>query len=115
MTAFIPYIDLLFIPLTIMLLPRVRWLVALGFLMGCMIMMRMQIELMTMIGYPYGILGFAPDLHVMVRGMIVYCTAYMGYIIYLRLSRQDSGALLMIGAFSIFFALLVVSMLSMVA
>ncbi len=65
------WIDLLWLPLGFFAVaPKFRWL-TLGFIAACLLMMRMQIELMVYTGYETGILPFMTS-HIQTRGLLTY-------------------------------------------
>lgn len=74
----------------------------LGFFISCMMMMRLQVELMTEIGFEYGIMNVMSS-NVFDRGLAVYSFFYMAFLILVQYSPNTKGALFIAGAISIFF------------
>ncbi|MEZ5919483.1 MAG: hypothetical protein R3D66_06155 [Alphaproteobacteria bacterium] len=112
MSFILQWIDLLWIPAAMIVVQkRQRWW-TLAFLGTCMLMMRLQTEMMTAIGYPSGIL---PLMHspVFFRGLGVYSIFYALYLLLALWSPKTEGMMLMASALSLFFLALFVSTLFM--
>ncbi|MGH1398732.1 MAG: hypothetical protein ACRBCT_05910 [Alphaproteobacteria bacterium] len=107
-----PWIDTIWLPIAFVTIHKHQRVWALGYIIGCMIMMRMQSELMVSIGYPYGLLPLI-DMHVFTRGLIVYSGFHAVYLLLTRFSRDSNKHVLMAASISIFFAAMFVSMIIM--
>lgn len=108
MPLFVHYIDFIWLPIALLTVPRGRRIIAVFFLIATMIMMRLQVELLEFIGYPYGILTLI-DWSVFLRASFVYNAFNAGFIIFLCLSKEANTPLVMAAAMSAFFTLLTVS------
>lgn len=106
------YLDILWLVIALLIVKRHQRFVVLGFFVFCMVMMRLQIELMQSIGYPRGLLGLIGyDAHM--RGLAVYSLAYVIYLALVVFSPYARGTLLMAASISVFFAALFTSMIVM--
>ncbi len=113
MTIVLQWIDVLWLALALALVrPDQRPFVA-GFFAACMMMMRLQIELMKSLGYSHGLFGLL-SLHVFYRGLAAYSFFYAVYLVVACFSPLARGTILMATSILFFFAALVVSMLGMV-
>lgn len=63
--------DVLWIPLGVVAVERGKRLLTIGFIVSCIFMLRLQVELMRSIGSPYGFFGFMKN-GVFERGLIAY-------------------------------------------
>lgn len=106
------YLDVLWLPVALLIVKRHQRFVVLGFFVFCMVMMRMQIELMASIGYPNGLLGLI-GYDAKIRGLAVYSLAYVIYLVLVLFSPYARGTLLMAASISVFFAALLTSMIVM--
>lgn len=113
MTVFLQWIDALWLIPALLAMRKGQRLWAAGFIAGCMIMMRLQVELMESMGYPYGMFSLW-RLHVFYRGLAIYGFFYAVYLVTARFSPYARGPILLATSISFFFAALVVSMLGMV-
>lgn len=96
------WIDILWLPIAFFTVhKRHRWW-ALGFIAGCMVMMRLQSELMEYGGYDHGILGLMTS-HVFSRGLVTYSVYYMLFLIMAHYSPRTEGVVFMAACLSIFF------------
>lgn len=88
-------------------------LYALGFILSCMLMMRLEIELMDGIGYGHGILNFMQS-HIHNRLLVVYSVIYMLYFVMAYYSPNTKGAVMLAASISVFFFVLFLSVFIMV-
>lgn len=65
------WIDLLWIPLALLLMERGKRLLTCLFILSCVLLLRLQIELLHSIGFPGGIFRLI-ETSIYVRGLIVY-------------------------------------------
>lgn len=113
MDFILQWIDALWLVVALAVVHRQhRWLV-LGFMAACMIMVRLQTELMIVAGYPRGILRFIES-DVFSRGLITYSIFYALYLILAYYSPGTKGPIFMAASISIFFMALFVSTVVMV-
>ncbi|MCB9982762.1 MAG: hypothetical protein H6861_03675 [Rhodospirillales bacterium] len=113
MNFIIQYIDVLWLPLGLLAVhkPQRGW--AAGFFIGCMVMMRLQAELIISTGYENGFLGlFETSVHR--RGQIAYSVFYVLYIALAVYSPNTKGVILMAASISMFFTAMLVSMIVMI-
>lgn len=106
------WIDLLWLPLVFYAVHKPHRMIALGFMAGCMVMMRLQVEILTSIGYPNGIVGLmsAP---VLTRGLAVYSLAYLFFFIMAYYSPGSRPVIFFAACLAIFFAGFFTSMILM--
>lgn len=98
-----PYIDALWIPLALLVVHRHQRFFVLGFLLACMFMMRLLIELVESTGYPRGIIGLL-DAPLFARGLAVYSFFYALYLLLSYLSPGSFKVVLMAASITLFFA-----------
>ncbi|MFK7839871.1 MAG: hypothetical protein AB8B83_06015 [Bdellovibrionales bacterium] len=112
MDIIIKYIDLIWLPVGIVLVHKEQRIVAGAFFISCFIMMRLQIEMMYVIGYPTGILPLLKH-PVNLTAMGVYT---FFYIIYLALCHWSPGSqkhIFLAATMSVFFAAMLTSQVIM--
>lgn len=113
LTLIYHWIDLLWIPIVFFLVhERHRWW-ALGFAIACSTMMHLQVEIMTSIGYQYGLMGILP-LSAYTRGLIVYSLFYILFLLLAHFSPRTQGVVFMAACLAIFFMVFFTSMITMV-
>ncbi|MEZ5814613.1 MAG: hypothetical protein R3E13_07860 [Alphaproteobacteria bacterium] len=113
MNFILQYIDLLWLPIGVLTVHKQHRTWAAGFFIGCMIMMRLQAELMASTGFNSGFTGWwSMDAHS--RGQITYSIFYVAYIALALYSPGTKGTIFMAASISIFFAALFTSMIVMV-
>jgi hypothetical protein len=71
-TAF-EWMDLLWIPFALLIMERGKKLFTCAFVLSCVLLLRLQVELMQQIGYPHGFLHWL-DSTIFTRGLITYGT-----------------------------------------
>lgn len=113
MLSFLPWLDLLWIPVALLVIKRVQWIFALGFLAACMFMMRLEVELMGALHYPRGMAGWL-SFPVFSRGLVVYSVFYVIFLVLALFSPYARGAVMMAAAITLFFAAAFTSMIIMV-
>lgn len=112
MDFILQYIDALWLPLAWFVVHRQQRWWALGFVASCMVMMRMQAELMHGIGYPHGILTFMNS-DMLSRGILIYSIFYMLYFALAVFSPGTKGSILLATSIGIFFMAFFVSSMVM--
>ena len=107
------WIDLLWLPLGwFAVAPKFRWL-TLGFIAACLLMLRMQIELMVYTGYESGILPFMTS-NVQTRGLVTYSVFIALFLILANFSGRSQKVVFMSASITVFIAAFLVSTLLMV-
>ena len=71
MAALLPYIDLLWIPLALLVLHKEQKIGGAAFAALCALLLRLQVEVMESVGHDHGVFGLLHS-HVLPRGQIVY-------------------------------------------
>lgn len=114
MDDFISYwADILWLPTTFFLVHKQHRWWTLGFVLACMITLRLQTEIMHTIDYPHGIIGYLQS-KVHTRGQTVYSVFYILFLIMAHYSPGTRGVVFMAACLAVFFMAFVVSMLSMI-
>ncbi|MCD8497375.1 MAG: hypothetical protein LRZ85_04405 [Alphaproteobacteria bacterium] len=98
-----PYLDLLWLPVAMLAVHRHQRLIVLAFMAACMVMMRLLVELVQSLGYPYGIVGLL-DAPLLERGAAVYSLFYLLYLLIVRFSPSSYKVVLLAASITIFFA-----------
>ena len=101
-------LDALWLPLALVCVYRSQRLKAVGFVLLCMLTMRLQIELVETTGFKTGFTGLW-KWPLLFRGYCVYGAFTTLYLILSRLSPRTSGAIYLAATLSIFFMAFVVS------
>jgi hypothetical protein len=107
------WIDVIWLPIAFFLVHKKHRWWSIGFVVSCMVFMRLQVELMEFIGYPNGILKLI-SADVNARMLMVYSIFYMLFLIMAHYSPKTEGVVFMGACLGIFFMLFVVSSLIMV-
>ncbi len=113
MNFILQYIDVLWLPIGLLALHKDHRAWAAAFFIGCMVMMRLQVELMVSTGFAGGFTGWW-NMDVLSRGQITYSIFYVAYIVLAIYSPGTKGTIFMAASISIFFAALFTSMIVMV-
>ncbi len=106
------WIDLIWVPILFFGVHKVHRWWALGFVIACMILVRLLSEFMTHIGYPYGIMGIL-EAHVHTRALVVSSFFYSFFLIIAHFSSKTEGIVFLAAALSIFFMIFLVGSLTM--
>lgn len=114
MTYFIYYwIDTIWLPIAFFTVHKKhRWLTV-GFLISCMIMMRLQAEIMDAIGHPTGLLPII-DSPIQSRNLLIYSFFYILFLIMAVYSPNTERVVFLGACLSIFFAVFTVSGLALI-
>ena len=107
------WIDLIWIPLGFFAVHKEQRGWTIGYIIGCMMMMRLQVEVMQEIGYPTGISGLL-NYQVFDKGLIVYSIFYALYLVLGHYSPNTKGPVFMAASISLFFTAFFVSSIVMV-
>lgn len=107
------WIDVIWIPIAFFLVhQKHRWW-SVGFVVGCMILMRLQVEMMAYIGHPNGILTLL-NAHVNARLMVVYSIFYILFLVMAHYSPKTEGVVFMGACLGLLFMVFIVSSLVMI-
>lgn len=106
------WIDILWLGAVFFIVQKRHWWWASGFIVSCMIMMRIQEELLQSIDYNFGILGLS-GLSVHARGLIVYGFFYILFFWYAHFSPHTEGVIFMAACLGLFFMAFAVAMIAM--
>lgn len=113
MNAALHWVDVIWLPLAWFVVNKEqRWL-ALGTIAGCMVMMRLEAELIESTGFSHGMLPFL-DSPVYDRGLVVYSVFYVLYLILAYYSPGSRSWVFTAASISIFFMASIVSIFVMV-
>ncbi|AGH99016.1 hypothetical protein [Micavibrio aeruginosavorus] len=114
MTALLyQWIDLIWIPIAMVVVHRGQVLKSLAFILACILTLRTQIEIMTSIGKPNGILGWL-DMGLYERGLIIYGLLIGVFLVLAHFSPHTRGVIFLAATLSLYVMGLCVSMLAMV-
>jgi len=96
------WLDVIWIPIALFIVTKEQRLFAVGFIAACMMMMRLQIELMQEIGFDRGFTNLMTS-DSYDRGLVVYSVYYVAYLILAHYSPNTHGPVFIAGSISIFF------------
>lgn len=101
LAQFLPWLDLFWIPLALAVVHPEQRIKAVLFAAACVLMLRMQVEMMGQIGYPDGFFGWwgKPLLY---RGMIGYGLLIAFYLLMARLSPKTNVFVMMAASITLF-------------
>ena len=101
------WIDIIWIPILFFgVHKKHRWW-ALGFVISSMILIRLQSEIMTYIGYEFGIMGFM-EMNVHTRLLAVSSFFYTLFLLMAHFSSRTQGVVFMAASLSFFFMIFLV-------
>ena len=103
------WIDLFWLAMVFIAADRRHWIFAAGFVLSCVFMLRLQVELLESIGYPTGIFPFM-EAPIFQRGLVVYGVIYMLYFLLTHFSRGSKGVVVLAASISVFFFALILSL-----
>jgi len=107
------WIDIIWIPILYFgVHKKHRWW-ALGFVLSSMVLIRLQGEIMTFIGYEYGIINYLQS-KVHTRLLAVSSLFYILYLLMAHFSPKTQGVVFMAASLSFFFMIFVVGSIVMV-
>ena len=107
------YIDAIWLPIMWFVVNKDHRRTAIMYVIGCMVLLRMQVELMLSIGYPSGILTFT-SMSVFQRGVLVYTVFYIIYLLLLHFSAKNDKSIVLASSIGVFFMVFFVSSVVMV-
>lgn len=96
------WIDLIWLPIALFVVQKEQRHWVCGFFISCILMMRMQVEVMQSIGYETGLMNLLGS-NVYDRGLVIYSIFYMLYLVLAHFSPNARGPMLMAASISIFF------------
>lgn len=102
MDNYIQWIDLAWLPIVLLAVRKGQYMVAMGFVLANVLMMRLLVELMGSIGYSYGIFPLL-DYHIFYRGLAFYSFVYLLYMALVYFSPGTQKIFLLGASISMFF------------
>lgn len=108
-----PWLDLLWIPLAVVAVERGKRFLTIGFVLACVLMLRLQMELMHSIGQPYGFFGFMTT-SIYDRGLVTYGIFIALFLLLAHFSRGGDKNVHVAASITILIAAFCVSSLIMV-
>ncbi len=106
-------LDLIWLPMVFVIMHKHQRWTAFGFLVSCMLVMRLQVELMEGGGFHHGILPIMQST-VFDRAAVIYNIFYIVYFVMAYFSRLSMPAVFLGASISIFFMAFFVSSLLMI-
>ncbi len=103
LAQFHPWLDLFWIPVALAVVHPEQRVKAVLFAGACVLMLRLQVEMMGQIGYGGGFFGWW-DKPLLYRGMIGYAVAMVFYLLMTRLSPRTDVFVMMAASITIFIA-----------
>jgi hypothetical protein len=102
------HIDLIWIPIAGLIAQKHQKIKAMLFCLCCSIFLRLQIDMLGMVGYPNGVFGImhAP---LYTRGLIVYSAMITLYLVLTVWSPRTRGFIFMAASLSLFFMAALIS------
>ncbi len=107
------WLDFLWLPLSFLILRKNQWLKSLFFILACIFTLRLQVELMDAVGYPFGFFNFM-SWSALLRGYLVYGFFILGFLILARWSREKDPYVIIAASITVFIAAFCVSTFVMV-
>ena len=107
------WIDVVWVLLVFVTLAPKNWLVGIGYILSCIFILRLQVELMELIGFSRGAF-LVLDTHVLERGQLVYGVVFVAYFLWAYHLRRMSPVIFMAHSIAFFFIGLVSSTVVMV-
>ncbi len=112
MDFILQWIDVVWLLVAGFITRRNHRALSIGFVAACMTMLRLQVELMNVIGYPNGILNILSS-DLFYRGVAVYSCFYAGFFLMAHYSREARKAIFMAASISVFFIAMFISSIFM--
>ncbi|MCB1532022.1 MAG: hypothetical protein KDJ35_04040 [Alphaproteobacteria bacterium] len=113
MAHILQYIDFIWLPLVFLAAPKPHRRTALLYVLGCIFLLRMQVEMMIALGYPRGILTLV-DMSAFNRGLVIYTLFYILYLGFLHFSAKNDKSIVMASSIGLYFVVFFVSSMAMV-
>jgi len=95
------WLDLIWIPFVFLFAARRHWVTALILVLSSVGMLRLQVELLTEIGYPTGFLPFI-DMPLLHRGYVIYGFFLFSFLFLSYFSKRENGYVYIAAAIGIF-------------
>lgn len=105
--------DAFWLLLALFAVHKPQRVITIAYILSCMLMLRLQVELMLSVDHPNGFLPLIQS-HVMVRGLIVYSIFHGIFLLLARYSPGSNKHVFLAASISIFFAALLTSTVIMV-
>lgn len=96
------WVDSLWLLIALIIAGRKQKILSFAFILSCMAMMRLQVEMLGSMGFPHGVLSILPY-HIFWRGLVVYSIIYALYFLFIKVSPGSKGSLLLASALTLFF------------
>lgn len=112
MSLVLHWIDLIWLPIGMFALHKDHRAWGAAFFIACMIMMRLQVELIESTGFEKGFTGLV-NMDVHSRGQLTYTVFYILYIVLAVYSPGTKGTIFMAATLSLFFGAMLTSMVVM--
>lgn len=113
LTHIYEWVDLLWLPIALLVVHKGQRVEAGAFVLICILVMRLQIEILESTGFSKGFTGLL-DSSVYNRGLVVYGIFIMLYLVLSYFSPRTRGAIYLAASLSIFFMAFVASTIAMV-
>lgn len=107
------WIDLMWIPLALLTMERGKKLLTCFFILSCVLLLRLQIELVQQIGYPRGIFGLMES-DIYTRGLVAYGGFIALFLLLAYFSKGGEKSVHMASSITILIAAFCVSSVIMV-
>lgn len=107
------WIDLFWIPVALVTMERGKRLFTAFFVLACAVLLRLQVELLTEMGYPRGFIGLM-DSALLVRGQVVYSVFILIFMLLAFFSKGGDKNVHIAASISIMIVAFCVSSLVMV-
>ena len=102
------WLDLFWIPIVFLVLPKHQWVEALVVIICSVIMMRFQIELVEDLGFEEGFTGFL-DFDPYKKALVTYSIIIMAYIVGMLILNKHNWRAHLVLSFSVFFNAFIIS------
>ncbi|MAI61194.1 MAG: hypothetical protein CBB87_01740 [Micavibrio sp. TMED27] len=112
MHVILQYIDLIWFPVMMFVVPKHRRIMVAALFVSCALMMRLQIELMESTGFDKGFTSFF-DASVQMRAIATYNAFYFLYVCISLFTKNAMNIVFMAFSISVFFMAMITSMLIM--
>lgn len=113
LAPFLPWIDFLWFPVALVTMERGKRLLTCLFILGCVVLLRLQVELLAQIGFPRGVFGLL-DSALLLRGLVTYGVFIALFLIIAHLSQGAHKAIHLAASITMMIASFCVSTLVMV-
>jgi len=107
------WLDLVWIPIALLTMEKGKRIFTCLFIGGCVLLLRLQVQLLQEIGFPKGFLGLM-DTPLLMRGQITYSVFIMLFMVLAYFSKGTDHSVHIAASITIMLASFCVSMLVMV-